>query len=70
MVLPAGPLLEVGSPGASAERVIAAREALGPSVDLMADAHGKLAGIMLGGFEEILMCRSETPEASTPTCGA
>jgi L-alanine-DL-glutamate epimerase-like enolase superfamily enzyme len=29
-----------GSPGASAERVIAAREALGPSVDLMADAHG------------------------------
>jgi L-alanine-DL-glutamate epimerase-like enolase superfamily enzyme len=29
-----------GSPGASAERVIAAREALGPGIDIMADAHG------------------------------
>ena len=29
-----------GSPAASAERVIAAREALGPKVDLMCDAHG------------------------------
>jgi L-alanine-DL-glutamate epimerase-like enolase superfamily enzyme len=29
-----------GSPAASAERVIAAREALGPGIDLMVDAHG------------------------------
>jgi L-alanine-DL-glutamate epimerase-like enolase superfamily enzyme len=29
-----------GSPRASAERVIAARDALGPDIDLMADAHG------------------------------
>ena len=29
-----------GSPAASAERVIAAREALGPGIDLMCDAHG------------------------------
>ena len=29
-----------GSPGASAERVIAAREALGPGIDIMCDAHG------------------------------
>jgi L-alanine-DL-glutamate epimerase-like enolase superfamily enzyme len=29
-----------GSPAASAERVIAAREALGPKIDIMCDAHG------------------------------
>ena len=29
-----------GSPAASAERVLAAREALGPSVEIMCDAHG------------------------------
>lgn len=29
-----------GSPAASAERVIAARDALGPKIDLMCDAHG------------------------------
>jgi L-alanine-DL-glutamate epimerase-like enolase superfamily enzyme len=29
-----------GSPAASAERVIAARQALGPGIDLMVDAHG------------------------------
>ena len=31
-----------GSPGASAERVQAAREALGPNIELMVDAHGTL----------------------------